>query len=62
MYAEESSGINRRCPETATLGMKENMIKIMKKYNVEIITVSDAHHPDDVGDKISIMENKLYNI
>lgn len=62
MYAEESSGINRRCPETATLGMNENMIKIMKKNNVKIITVSDAHHPNDVGDKISIMENKLNNI
>ena len=62
MYAEESSGISRRCPETATLGMNENMIRIMKKHDVKIITVSDAHHPNDVGDKISIMEDKLNNI
>jgi len=40
MYAEESSGIKRRCPETATLGMNEKMIRIMKKHDVKIITVS----------------------
>lgn len=53
MYAEQSSGINRRCPDTAELGMNKDMLKCMKKHNIKIITVSDAHCPEDVGSKIS---------
>lgn len=52
MYAEQSSGISRRCPDTAGLGMDIDMLKRMKKYHVKIITVSDAHCPEDVGSKI----------
>lgn len=52
MYAEQSSGISRRCPNTAGLGMNMDMLKRMKKHNVKIITVSDAHCPEDVGSKI----------
>lgn len=52
MYAEQSSGINRRCPNTAGLGMNRDMLKQLKRHNVNIITVSDAHCPEDVGFKI----------
>lgn len=52
MYAELSSGIYRRCPNTAELGMNKDMLRCMKKYNVKIVTVSDAHCPEDVGSKI----------
>ena len=58
MYAEQSSGIFRRCPDTAELGMNRDMLKCMKKHNVKIITVSDAHCPEDVGSKIPEL-NKL---
>ena len=49
MYAEQSSGIFRRCPNTAELGMNKNMLRHMKKYDVNIVTASDAHCPEDVG-------------
>ncbi len=47
MYAEQSSGIARRCD--AELGMNKDMLIAMKKHNVNIVTVSDAHCPEDVG-------------
>lgn len=53
MYAEQNSGISRRCPNTASLGMDDEMLKIMKNHKVKIVTVSDAHCPEDVGYKIS---------
>lgn len=53
MYIEQSSGINRRCPDTAELGMNQDMLKCMKKHHIKIITVSDAHCPEDVGWKIA---------
>ncbi len=62
MYAEENSGIARRCPQTASLGMHEDLIKALKRYKVKIITASDAHSPKDVGDKIELMERKLDSI
>lgn len=52
MYAEQSSGIYRRCPNTAELGMSRDMLRYMKQHNVKILTVSDAHCPEDVGSKI----------
>ena len=52
MYAEQSSGIARRCPTTGSLGMEDDMLRIMRAHNVSIITASDAHCPEDVGDKI----------
>ena len=61
MYAEQNSGIFRRCPNTATLGMDEEMQKIMCNNNVKIITVSDAHCPEDVGDRILELNNCLRN-
>ncbi len=52
MYADQNSGIARRCPETASLGMDEELLKILKRNHVKIITWSDAHCPEDVGYKI----------
>jgi histidinol-phosphatase (PHP family) len=49
MYAEQSSGAHRRCPETAELGMADGLIKSLKSHNVRIQTASDAHCPEDVG-------------
>lgn len=52
MYADQNSGAYRRCPETASLGMEEELLEILKKNHVEIITSSDAHCLEDVGYKI----------
>lgn len=52
MYADQNSGVARRCPETASLGMEPELLRILKGKHVEIITSSDAHSPEDVGDKI----------
>lgn len=52
MYADQNSGVARRCPKTASLGMSEELLRILKKNNVRIITSSDAHCPEDVGYKI----------
>ena len=49
MYADQNSGAYRRCPDTAGLGMDQELISILKKHNVPIITSSDAHCPEDVG-------------
>ncbi len=52
MYADQNSGAERRCPDTAPLGMDPKLIRILKKQNVPVITSSDAHYPEDVGYKI----------
>ena len=39
-------------PETASLGMDQELLRILKKKNVDIISSSDAHCPEDVGYKI----------
>jgi GNAT superfamily N-acetyltransferase len=48
MYAEQSAGlfINYGFDE---LGMNKRMLKIFKDKGVKVLTVSDAHRPDDVG-------------
>jgi histidinol-phosphatase (PHP family) len=56
MYAEQSSGCYRRCPETSALGMEPGFIHALKKRNVPIITASDAHCPEDVGLWIAELE------
>lgn len=61
MYAEQNSGVLRRCPETATLGMEKEMLKIMRSNNVTIITASDAHCPEDVGDGILELNDVIKN-
>ena len=52
MYADQNSGVERRCPGIASLGMNLELIKILKKHDVRIVTSSDAHYPKDVGYKI----------
>lgn len=59
MYAEQSSGVYRRCLNTAELGMDNNMLKVMKKHSVKLQTASDAHHPQDVGLYITELEKIL---
>lgn len=62
MYADQNSGAARRCPETASLGMNEELLQILKKYGVEIITSSDAHCPEDVGYKIRELNSLVENL
>lgn len=59
MYAEQSSGAHRRCPETAELGMDTDLIKSLKSHRVKIQTASDAHCPEDVGLYIPKLERNL---
>lgn len=61
MYAEQSSGICRRCPDTAGLGMNKDMLRSMKKHNVKIVTASDAHCPEDVGSQIPELNELIAN-
>ena len=56
MYADQNSGAHRRCPETAELGMDRELLHILKEKGVTIITSSDAHCPEDVGDSIRELE------
>lgn len=58
MYADQNSGAHRRCPETAELGMSEELLQILSKNGVPIITSSDAHCPEDVGFKIEEMSKR----
>ena len=59
MYADQNSGAARRCPETASLGMDKELLRILKKYHVKIITSSDAHCPEDVGYKIKELNSLI---
>jgi len=56
--AEYSSGLylNYNYPE---IGFNDKMYEIFKNYNVEIITASDAHRPEDVGIGIKESYDKL---
>lgn len=47
MYAEQSSGIHRRT--STEIGMDSDLLSVMKRHCVKIITASDAHCPEDVG-------------
>ena len=59
IYADENSGVARRCAGTATLGMNAELLGALKRHGVRIITSSDAHCPEDVGDRIPEMEKLL---
>ena len=59
MYADQNSGVARRCPDTASLGMDGELLRILKKNNVKIITSSDAHCPEDVGYKIKELNSLI---
>ena len=57
IYADQNSGVYRKCADTASLGMEKELLRILKKYNVKMITSSDAHCPEDVGDKIRELQD-----
>ncbi|MDE7414828.1 MAG: PHP domain-containing protein [Lachnospiraceae bacterium] len=59
MYADQNSGVARRCSETASLVMNEELLRILKKNNVKIITSSDALCPEDVGYKIKELNSLI---
>ena len=60
MYADQNSGVSRRCHETAPIpGMDTVLLQALKKHHVPIITSSDAHCPEDVGYRIAEMEQAL---
>lgn len=56
MYADQNSGAARRCPHTASLGIDAEFLRILKKHHVPLVTSSDAHCPEDVGDRIQELE------
>lgn len=60
-YADQNSGAARRYPETASLGMDEALLRILKKHHVNIVTSSDAHCPEDVGYKIKELNDCVEN-
>ncbi len=51
-YAEQNSEAHRRCPDTAGLGMAADLLRALKKHGVAVLTASDAHRPEDVGEGI----------
>lgn len=55
-----TEGAERRCPGTS-LGMEPELLRILKKHNVKIITSSDAHRPEDVGYKIRELNDCIQN-
>lgn len=61
MYADQNSGAARRCPETASLGMDAELLRILKRKHVRIITSSDAHSPEDVGYQIKELNDLTEN-
>lgn len=48
MKAEFSSGLYMNYGH-GELGMNPSLLKILQKYQVDIVTASDAHRPEDVG-------------
>lgn len=59
LYADQNSGVERRCPDTASLGMDRELLRALKKNAVKIITSSDAHCPEDVGYKIKELSSLI---
>ncbi len=42
------------------IGLSEELLAIFKERNVEMITASDAHHPEDVGKYIKEAEERIH--
>lgn len=59
MYADQNSGAARRCPDTAALGMNDRLLQALVRRHVRIVTSSDAHRPEDVGDNIWALEARV---
>lgn len=60
MYADQNSGMARRCSEISSLGMDKELLRVLKK-NIRIITSSDVYCPEDVADKIRELETCIAN-
>ena len=58
MYIEQSSGLAINYGDTE-VGMNSNMLRSVIKYEVPIITASDAHVPKDVGVLIAEMNELI---
>ena len=58
MYIEENSGLAINYGDTE-LGMSEKMLKAMILQNVQILTASDAHIPQNVGKLIYEMNDLI---
>lgn len=51
MKCENNTGCHYRYGHK-DVGLSPELLKILRDYNVKMITASDAHHPDDVGTDI----------
>ena len=60
MYIEESSGLVVNYGDTEA-GMNKNMLRAMIQQNVQILTASDAHVPQDIGKYVYEMSKLIYN-
>ena len=58
MYIEESSGLATNYGDTE-LGMNGKMLKAMILQDVQILTASDAHIPQNVGNLICEMNDLI---
>ena len=58
MYVEQSSGLAINYGDTK-MGMNSEMLRSMIKYEVPIITASDAHVPENVGVLIAEMNELI---
>lgn len=58
MKAENNTGCYYRYNHP-DMGLSDNLLNIFKKYNVDIITCSDAHKPSDVGSYIKEVTAKI---
>lgn len=60
MYIEESSGLVINYGDIE-LGMNEKMLEIMMEENIQILTASDAHTPQNVGKLVREMNDLMLN-
>ena len=58
MYVEQSSGLAINYGDTK-MGMNSEMLRSMLKYEVPIVTASDAHVPENVGLLITEMNELI---
>ena len=57
MKAENNVGCYYRY-HTPDIGLSNQLLQTFKKHHVQMITASDAHHPEDVGRNIADVWDK----
>ena len=57
MKAENNTGCYYRYHHS-DMGLSDELLNILKKYHVSMITASDAHKPSDVGSCIADVWDK----